>query len=741
MKNYLMFEFNIMFMVNKLLLIAFLFIFIPFVKAELWQSTLYTFCNTTFSGSSDVVCGLGRYQLYNGNMELVDLLPVKSYANTFTSYALDDYCLSDYFETYVVQTNYVCSSTVSGSITNTVYIANSTHEVPVTFTSSLPAICDGSIHQLNTNADIRQFKNLHPEYESFNRVFHNVSFDYLSGSGQVMIETFGYLSCLKNSTQTKYLNVNGGFSETKNGLYTGVGFKELPYYLDGSQGRTFLYNGMLNNYNYPAYDFVKPLDFFVPNVSNVYVSYDTNCIFSQTHTVVLTNGYDYYNSTTAGTNSNVWQTMSFVYPMNASSPYRKFSLTINPMPRYCKFDNLYVAFDNLVESYTPPTTTTTTTTTPTVTTTTLPSNVDAQISQITISDNNPTIGQEVSVKIKITNTGQGSWNFPVGLSIGKNSIYCNRDCYTDGKGDYVYTGLIHSGQTVEVERTFKFRQEYFDEGGSYDLKAGVYAFTYMPPSQAYDYKTLSDYITIATLEQKLNTYAIHAKASKQKVAKEDVVDITAYVLNNGTASYNFTIGMSIGIWDTQTGVFKSYKTPLTVPCNLECYADDKGEWIYAIIPPNYTDPVKRSFRIPDYFLNDNPFDVAIGIYTKPPQQGGKLISITYIKNVSYTTTQPSMTQTLAGYVKSSIDAFILLATNAFGVGVSSAKILFVVFVEMLVIYLVYSYNKTGVDNRVAILALVMLMTFGFTAIGWFPLVLSIIVILVCGLLLYNIIRG
>lgn len=374
-------------------------------------------------------------------------------------------------------------------------------------------------------------------------------------------------------------------------------------------------------------------------------------------------------------------------------------------------------------------------------TTTLPYSINASISQISVSDNTPTIGQEIRIRVKITNTGQTPWNFPVGISIGKNGVYCNRDCYVDGKGDYVYTGNIHSGQTVEVERVFKFRDEYFDYGQSYDLLVGVYAYPYMPPSQAYDYKVLSNYFTIVPLEQKLDAFPISVKASKSKVAKDDYIDITSYILNNGSIPYNFTIGMSIGIWDTNTGVFKNYKTPLLPPCNTECYIDDKGDWIYAIIPPNYTDPIKRSFKIPDYFLDDNPFDVAIGIYTDKPENGGKLISISYFKNVSKTTTEPSMTQQLAGHAKSAIDAFIIMSSTAFGVPISGAKILFVVFIESLVVYLVFRYNQTGVDNRIVILSLVMLMTFAFTAIGWFPLILAILVILVCGLILYSIIRG
>jgi hypothetical protein len=230
------------------------------------------------------------------------------------------------------------------------------------------------------------------------------------------------------------------------------------------------------------------------------------------------------------------------------------------------------------------------------------------------------------------------------------------------------------------------------------------------------------------------------KASKPKVSKGDIVDITAYVVNNGSISYNFTIGMSIGLWNAN-GKYRVIQAPLIPPCNVECYADNKGDWVHVVIPPNYTDPVSRSFIVPDYFLDDNNFDVAVSAYTDEPEKGGKLIAIYYAKNVSKTTTEPSATQIISGQAKSAIDAFLVMTSSAFSISLSLAKIMLAVFIELFVVYVIYRSGIAGNDNKIAIISVVMLLTFGFMAIGWIPVIIGILVILVSGLIIYTIIRG
>lgn len=721
---------------------------------DLFQTKLYTFCNNTATSSSECVLG-SDFENIHSSYPISGAVPFFGnypyyYDKFSTSYAYVDYCEegNNNYIGYVVNPRYSCPPTITNpNIYIYAYIFNGSSFIAGSYETQ--PICDNTIRQhggltINISA-VKDYYNISFPFA----VYHSIRLNSTSGSGNIYVEGEGELLCIKNKTKSSLLNGNGGFDYIIDKPYI-AGFKSIPIiYQPQSIYTSFVNYGCYSNsgcigtspYDDLVERYTSVLDFFMPFAEKVAVSFNYNSLGPIRYYVTLTNNVDYTNTYSFDDEySTTYKTFYHEFILT-DTIYRKFSLYIYTNTSGYFIDDISISAFNITLPPTP-TTTIPATTIPTVTTTTsLPYNVYAEISQISVSDNTPTIGQEIRIRVKITNIGLNTWNFPVGISIGKNGIYCNRDCYVDGKGDYVYTGNIHSGQTVEVERVFKFRDEYFDYGQSYDLLVGVYAYPYMPPSQAYDYKVLNNYFTIVPLEQKLDAFPISVKASKPKVAKDDYIDITSYILNNGSIPYNFTIGMSIGIWDTNTGVFKNYKPSLLPPCNTECYVDDKGDWIYAIIPPNYTDPIKRSFKIPDYFLDDNPFDVAIGIYTDRPENGGKLISISYFKNVSKTTTEPSVTQQLAGHAKSAIYAFMIMSSTAFGIPISGAKILFVVFIESLVIYLVFRYNQTGVDNKIVILSLVMLMTFAFTAIGWFPLILAIIVILVAGFILYSIIRG
>jgi hypothetical protein len=503
---------------------------------------------------------------------------------------------------------------------------------------------------------------------------------------------------------------------------------------------TNCYQGYESTYSsFHTNTYISPLTFFIPtNVNSISLKFNTLYgVYVQQFVVKLTNNYDCENIQTIELNRNGLYIVNFT-GLNQCI-VRWFDLEFKPtlQPADLNVDDFFVEITEVV-----PTTTTTTTPTgtPPATTTTMPTNVNAEISQVSVSDLNPTLDQEITIRVKVTNTGQDAWDFPVGISIGNGTVICNRDCYTDGLGDYVHTGLIHSGQTVQVERRFKVRRDYFDIGNSYNLYVGVYPYEYLPPSQAYDYKILTNYINIVPLEDKLDVNFQMVKASKLKVHKGDIVDITAYVVNNGSISYNFTIGMSIGLWDAN-GKYRVIQAPLIPPCNVECYADNKGDWVHVVIPPSYTDPIKRSFIVPDYFLDDSPFDVAVSAYTDEPEKGGKLIAIYYAKNVSRTTTEPSPTQILSGQAKSAIDAFLVMTSSVFSISLPLAKVMLAVFMELFVVYMIYRSGLAGSDNKIAIISAVMLLTFGFMAIGWIPIIVGILVILVSGLILYTIIRG
>lgn len=278
-----------------------------------------------------------------------------------------------------------------------------------------------------------------------------------------------------------------------------------------------------------------------------------------------------------------------------------------------------------------------------------PVGIDADIVNWDFSDREPLIDDGVTVKIWIRNTGNVSYNFPVGLSIGNESnlIFCNRDCYTDGKGDYVYTGTIYPDETVFVQRTFKFIPEYFNVHDYYDVRIGVYHVPYIAYDDALDTQSLSNYIYISAIEDKLDAYAISGRAIPYMASRKGLVTIESYIKNAGSITWNYTLGMSIGLFDANDGqVYRTQRPELLPPCNTYCYVDCEEyedelcvypQWRFVWIPPNYTVPFQRKFRIPDYFVPNASFDVAIGVWSKPPEEGGELVSIVYYKNISFVT--------------------------------------------------------------------------------------------------------
>ena len=713
-----------------------------------YQFTIYTFCNATSTTSA--LCHLSNNaSSINGGYDY--LVPTRGNLNrqTFsTSQAIaPNTCVEsgNYYTSYVLNINYKCSNTVTADLKIRIYIGNSTNDF-LGYSYDGYALCDNNLRSTAAVVNVTALKNYY-NLTGKVRVHHEVGLIKTGGTGDLYVEGEGQLSCWKDYDVDKFLNVNGDFGETFNNVCeTGIGYSVIPKEDNGVTH--IVYDG------YPDYCYIdttggsglwdgisiSPLQFYVPNNYRVDVAIDMEIKGIATNYVLeLTNGRDYTDTRTFFVSTRKVYNFSFYNLSNAT--YRKFETILNAGSGAVVYSmSVALVNETPITTTTTPITTTTPTGTPPATTTTIPTNVDAEISQISVSDLNPTLDQEITIKVKVTNTGQDAWDFPVGISIGNGTVICNRDCYTDGLGDYVHTGLIHSGQTVQVERRFKVRRDYFSEGNSYNLYVGVYPYEYLPPSQAYDYKILTNYINIVPLEDKLDVNFQMVKASKPKVSKGDIVDITAYVVNSGSISYNFTIGMSIGLWSAD-GKYKTIQAPLIPPCNVECYADNKGDWVHIVIPPNYTDPVKRSFIVPDYFLDDSPFDVAVSVYTDEPERGGKLIAIYYEKNVSRTTTEPSATQILSGQAKSAIDAFLVMISSALSISLSLAKVMLAVFIELFVVYMIYRSGVAGSDNKIAIISAVLLLTFGFMAIGWIPIVVGILVILVSGLILYTVIRG
>jgi hypothetical protein len=317
-----------------------------------------------------------------------------------------------------------------------------------------------------------------------------------------------------------------------------------------------------------------------------------------------------------------------------------------------------------------PATTTTTTTLPP------PLTCDAgSINSVVADTYLPTIGQTVKVDVYVTNNGTKACNYTVGLSIGNATFACNKDCYADGIGDYISTGTVAPLHTVMVSRYFTFRPEFFIYNRSYTAYVGIYSVPYLPPSSAMDYKTYVDLFTTKSIASTLDAYAISVTVQPSTVSLGGEVRVTAYVYSNSTVPYTYKLGLSIGIWNATNGQkYPVAQAPLIPPCNHECYTDGLGDWVTLIIPQGYTAPFTRRLTVPDYFLQNNDFDVAVGVYA-----GDTLVNYVYFKNVAHvplaTTGQVTNVLEPTGAViaatlgtTTSWGIFLLLISIAIGVG-------------------------------------------------------------------------
>jgi len=187
--------------------------------------------------------------------------------------------------------------------------------------------------------------------------------------------------------------------------------------------------------------------------------------------------------------------------------------------------------------------------------------------------------------------------------------------------------------------------------------------------------------------------------------------------------------MSIGIWDVpenQSGViFTTEQAPLVVPCNTGCFLNPEDlvdGFIPAVsIPPNFTDPTPQLlFEVPNYFLDNNGFDLAVSVRSGLPSEGGELISVVYFKNVSFVNIAispvdvPDIAAPVAGIIES------LLGTSA-GVGV------FIIAAIITLIFTVVASRTAGVLGGGATF-ITLLATFTF--IGWIDSVVFILLSLV-----------
>ena len=183
--------------------------------------------------------------------------------------------------------------------------------------------------------------------------------------------------------------------------------------------------------------------------------------------------------------------------------------------------------------------------------------VDAEISNLEISDEMVTQNKNVTIKICVRNTGNVSYNFPIGLTIGYglqtsgyfSGEYCSANCYVDGLGDYVYTGTIAPGEEACVERIFNFKDTVFEVDKYYDLVVAVYTEEYQDISEALDWFGYREYFKVNDFEYLYrDTYTCDSgwgDLGTQMSCDIDIIEVPdfcpdGYVSFKPFIKYNFT---------------------------------------------------------------------------------------------------------------------------------------------------------------------------------------------------------
>jgi len=233
----------------------------------------------------------------------------------------------------------------------------------------------------------------------------------------------------------------------------------------------------------------------------------------------------------------------------------------------------------------------------------------AYLSDINADTWTPALGEIVNISVKVTNNDTTVKTYYLGLTVGG----CNRNCYQDYDlyGDYRNV-TFYPAESVILSREFKFGSAWFDVNESYDLKIGIYDAPNLPPSEAIDSIIIPDAFSVVAQSPNLKAEIISVNASVTQVAVNGLARINILIRNNGTQSYNFYVGLSIGKNDTY------------VFCNRYCYADcgdTKGTAACdymrtGTIHPGQTVAVSRLFKFDEaFFYPDNLYDLAIGVYT------------------------------------------------------------------------------------------------------------------------------
>jgi len=219
----------------------------------------------------------------------------------------------------------------------------------------------------------------------------------------------------------------------------------------------------------------------------------------------------------------------------------------------------------------------------------------------------------------------------------------------------------------------KIRSDIFTIGDA-KVAVGVYYEKYLPPSMAFDYQYKT--FTIIPPSQKIEACPTSLVASHKEAGVGSVVTYKAYIQNTKSKPWNFTIGMSIGKFDAEQGI--RYNTPQGSlpnypPCNIMCYKDNLGDFVFVVIPPNYTEKVERKFEIPEYF-EDQDIDVAVGVWkeaTYDPNTGhlyGKgPICFVYFKNVTKVSGIPSLEVASGRILRNMMNGLVNVVSMSLGI--------------------------------------------------------------------------
>jgi len=246
---------------------------------------------------------------------------------------------------------------------------------------------------------------------------------------------------------------------------------------------------------------------------------------------------------------------------------------------------------------------------------------DVDISGFSTVPAYPLISDVISAGADVTNIGNTSDWFLVGLSIGKEgevSKWCNRDCYADDvtglypdfltaileakegvkRNDY-YPLFIEAGKVEEFSRKFSFMKDgekraLFEEGEVYDVWITVRDTNFNILSE----KKYYDSVNVSLLDVEF----IGITVLPGNVTKGGEIAVYVDLHNTGSVDYDFTLGMSIGINETRRW------------CNRECYSDGLGDYVtVSMLKDSYETGTRRLRLNHPMFVENESYDLWVAV--------------------------------------------------------------------------------------------------------------------------------